>query len=280
MADLAISQELNPALVLGEPGYADVTRKVSGIVEGRMPRVWYIAIACTGTLTLVFAAMLTYVAFTGIGVWGNNSPVGWAWDITNFVFWIGIGHAGTLISAILFLFRQRWRTSINRFAEAMTLFAVACAGIFPVFHTGRPWRAVYWLFPMPNPALHIWQNFRSPLHVGRFRREHLRHGLAAVLVHRPGARPGHVARPCQNARTQGCFRPSEPRLARLRAPLEALRAGLSPAGRHLDAAGAFGPHHRQLRLRGLRHPRLAHHHLPALLRRGRHLLRASPWWSR
>ena len=101
MADLAISQELNPALVLGEPVYADVTRKVAGIVEGRMPRAWYIAIACTGTLTLVLGAMLAYLAFTGIGVWGNNSPVGWAWDITNFVFWIGIGHAGTLISAIL-----------------------------------------------------------------------------------------------------------------------------------------------------------------------------------
>ncbi len=163
MADLAIAQELNPPLVLGNPAYADVTRKVAGIVEGRMPRSWHIAIACTGTLTLVLAAMLAYLAFTGIGVWGNNSPVGWAWDITNFVFWIGIGHAGTLISAILFLFRQRWRTSINRFAEAMTLFAVACAGIFPLFHTGRPWRAVYWLFPVPNPALHIWQNFRSPL---------------------------------------------------------------------------------------------------------------------
>ncbi len=163
MADFAISQELNPALVLGEPDYADVTRKVAGIVEGRMPRAWYIAIACTGSLTLVLGAMLAYLAFTGIGVWGNNSPVGWAWDITNFVFWIGIGHAGTLISAILFLFRQRWRTSINRFAEAMTLFAVACAGIFPLFHTGRPWRAIYWLFPVPNPALHIWQNFRSPL---------------------------------------------------------------------------------------------------------------------
>ncbi len=163
MADLAISQELNPALVLGQPTYADVTSKVAGIVEGRMPRAWYVAITITGTLTLVLGAMLTYLVTTGIGVWGNNSPVGWAWDITNFVFWIGIGHAGTLISAILFLFRQRWRTSINRFAEAMTLFAVACAGIFPLFHTGRPWRAAYWLFPVPNPALHLWQNFRSPL---------------------------------------------------------------------------------------------------------------------
>ena len=88
--------------------------------------------------------------------------MGWAWDITNFVFWIGIGHAGTLISAILFLFRQKWRTSINRAAEAMTLFAVACAGIYPLFHVGRPWRA-YWLFPIPNPDLNLWQNFRSPL---------------------------------------------------------------------------------------------------------------------
>lgn len=163
MTDLAISQEINPVLVLGEPAYAEVTEKVSGIVERKTPRAWYIAFAFTGSLTLVLLGMLSYLVYTGIGVWGNNSPVGWAWDITNFVFWVGIGHAGTLISAILFLFRQRWRTSINRFAEAMTLFAVACAGIFPLFHTGRPWRAAYWLFPLPNPALHLWQNFRSPL---------------------------------------------------------------------------------------------------------------------
>ncbi len=142
--------------------YSQITRDVSGIVERPVPRAWYLAFAVTGSLTLVLVAMLTYLVFTGIGVWGNNSPVGWAWDITNFVFWIGIGHAGTLISAILFLFRQRWRTSINRFAEAMTLFAVACAGIFPLFHVGRPWRA-YWLVPLPNSALHMWQNFRSPL---------------------------------------------------------------------------------------------------------------------
>ena len=121
------------------------------------------ALALTGGLTLVLFAMLGYLVFTGIGVWGNNQPVGWAWDITNFVFWIGIGHAGTLISAILFLFRQKWRTSINRFAEAMTLFAVACALIFPLFHTGRPWRAAYWLLPLPNTHLAVWPNFRSPL---------------------------------------------------------------------------------------------------------------------
>jgi Ni/Fe-hydrogenase subunit HybB-like protein len=163
MADLALSQELEPVLIAGSPSYAEVTRTVSGILDRGMPRAWYIAFAVTSTLTLVLGAMLAYVVVTGVGAWGNNSPVGWAWPITNFVFWIGIGHAGTLISAILFLFRQRWRTSINRFAEAMTLFAVACAGIFPLFHTGRPWRAAYWLFPVPNPALDLWQNFRSPL---------------------------------------------------------------------------------------------------------------------
>ncbi|HWR49734.1 MAG TPA: NrfD/PsrC family molybdoenzyme membrane anchor subunit [Bryobacteraceae bacterium] len=163
MADIAIRHELNPPLVLGAPTYHDVTEKVSGIVERKMPRAWNVAFAITSSITLMLLGTLTYLALTGIGVWGNNSPVGWAWDITNFVFWIGIGHAGTLISAILFLFRQRWRTSINRFAEAMTLFAVACAAIFPLFHTGRPWRAAYWLFPIPNPSLDLWQNFRSPL---------------------------------------------------------------------------------------------------------------------
>jgi len=119
---------------------ASVTGTVSRIVERKPPRAWYIAFGVSATFTLVLGAMLAYLVATGIGVWGNNSPVGWAWDITNFVFWIGIGHAGTLISAILLLLRQRWRTSINRFAEAMTLFAVACAGIFPLFHVGRAWR--------------------------------------------------------------------------------------------------------------------------------------------
>lgn len=166
MADLALrrplSLELDPPMVTGDLTYSEVTQKVSEITESGTPRAWYIAVFITGGITLLLGAMLGYLALTGIGVWGNNSPIGWAWDITNFVFWIGIGHAGTLISAILFLFRQKWRTSINRFAEAMTLFAVACAGIFPLFHVGRPWRA-YWLFPIPNTDLNMWQNFRSPL---------------------------------------------------------------------------------------------------------------------
>ena len=100
--------------------------------------------------------------FKGVGVWGINIPVGWGFDIINFVWWIGIGHAGTLISAILLLFRQQWRTSINRAAEAMTLFAVACALLFPIFHTGRPWLAAYWLLPYPN-TMGVWPQFRSPL---------------------------------------------------------------------------------------------------------------------
>src|SRR3954468_10874270 len=165
MADLATRQDphVRPRLVEGNPTIGQVTETVSKIVESRTQYSWYIALGVTGGITGILGLMLAYLVMTGIGVWGNNQPVGWAWDITNFVFWIGIGHAGTLISAILFLFRQKWRTSINRFAEAMTLFAVACAAIYPLFHTGRPWRAAYWLLPLPNPYLTIWPNFRSPL---------------------------------------------------------------------------------------------------------------------
>ncbi|HYP09410.1 MAG TPA: NrfD/PsrC family molybdoenzyme membrane anchor subunit [Bryobacteraceae bacterium] len=168
MADLAVLKDphVTPVLVEGDPSLHKLTSDVAQIVEGinrKVPVQWYMALAITGGLTMLLGAMLGYLTFTGIGVWGNNQPVGWAWDITNFVFWIGIGHAGTLISAILFLFRQKWRTSINRFAEAMTLFAVACALIYPLFHTGRPWRAAYWLLPLPNTHLAVWPNFRSPL---------------------------------------------------------------------------------------------------------------------
>jgi molybdopterin-containing oxidoreductase family membrane subunit len=123
---------------------------------------WWAAFAVTGSMTLLLFYCMGLTVAKGIGLWGVNIPVGWGWDITNFVFWIGIGHAGTLISAILFLLRQRWRTGISRFAEAMTIFAVICAMIFPLIHTGRPWLAWYWLLPLPN-ANHIWVNFRSPL---------------------------------------------------------------------------------------------------------------------
>jgi len=148
-------------LVLSGRGYKDVTDKIAGIVENKLPRWWLPAFATAFALSGVCFGMIAYLVATGVGVWGLNHPVGWAWDITNFVFWVGIGHAGTLISAILFLLRQKWRTSINRAAEAMTLFAVCCAGIFPGIHVGRIWRA-YYLAPVPN-SNGIWPNFRSPL---------------------------------------------------------------------------------------------------------------------
>jgi molybdopterin-containing oxidoreductase family membrane subunit len=149
-------------LVLGDVGFHDVTESVCTIAERpTTPRAWYIAFAVSLALTGVLGAMLAYLISTGVGVWGNNVPVAWGFPIVNFVFWVGIGHAGTLISAILFLFRQKWRTSINRSAEAMTIFAVICAGIFPAVHIGRVWFA-YWLFPLPN-QMQMWPNFRSPL---------------------------------------------------------------------------------------------------------------------
>ncbi len=148
-------------LVTGAEDLVSVTETVCRVVERPAPLGWYVAFAITSGMTLAFALLIAYLIGTGVGVWGNNSPVFWAFDITNFVFWIGIGHAGTLISAILFLFRQKWRTAINRSAEAMTIFAVICAGLFPAIHVGRAW-FVYWLAPYPN-QMSVWPNFRSPL---------------------------------------------------------------------------------------------------------------------
>ncbi|HEV7842845.1 MAG TPA: hypothetical protein VGO69_04070, partial [Pyrinomonadaceae bacterium] len=147
-----------------EPGhdFGTVTDKISAIVlRRRTPPGWFFGFSIAFLVTMVLMVTITHLVLTGIGIWGNNQPVGWSFDIINFVWWIGIGHAGTLISAILLLLRQTWRTSINRFAEAMTLFAVACAGLFPLLHTGRPWLA-YWLFPYPN-TMGIQPQFRSPL---------------------------------------------------------------------------------------------------------------------
>lgn len=127
----------------------------------RPPKAWYVGLAITLTALGIGVFAIGYTLYTGIGAWGNNRPIGWAFDIINFVFWVGIGHAGTLISAILFLFRAKWRNAIARFSEAMTIFAVMCAAIFPVLHTGRPWFG-YWLFPYPNER-GLWVNFRSPL---------------------------------------------------------------------------------------------------------------------
>jgi molybdopterin-containing oxidoreductase family membrane subunit len=149
-------------LVTGGLGFTEITDTVCAVAESpRPPRAWYICFGITATLTAVLGAMIAYLFFTGVGVWGNTNPTFWAWDIVNFVWWVGIGHAGTLISAILFLFRQKWRTGINRAAEAMTIFAVICAGMFPGIHIGRIWMA-YYLFPIPN-QMDVWPQFRSPL---------------------------------------------------------------------------------------------------------------------
>jgi len=156
--------EISGAPPVIEPGhtFASVTDKISTIVlRRRTPLWWLVGFGLSFTLAMVLFYTIGYLVLTGIGIWGNNIPVGWAFDIINFVWWIGIGHAGTLISAILLLLRQQWRTSINRFAEAMTLFAVACAGLYPALHTGRPWLD-YWLLPYPN-TMRMWPNFRSPL---------------------------------------------------------------------------------------------------------------------
>ena len=147
-----------------EPGHTfeSVTDKISAIVlTGRTPKGWLLGFAISFVLLMMFLYATAYLLARGIGIWGNNVPVAWAFDIINFIWWIGIGHAGTLISAVLLLLRQEWRTSINRFAEAMTLFAVACAGLYPILHLGRPW-VFYWLLPYPN-TMDLWPQFRSPL---------------------------------------------------------------------------------------------------------------------
>jgi Ni/Fe-hydrogenase subunit HybB-like protein len=167
MAEIAARQverldPLEPVPVLvGRPGDRALNDQLFDPVWARTRRGWLALFAISSTLASLLVMAVTYTVSTGIGVWGNNVPVGWAFDIINFVWWIGIGHAGTLISAILLLFQQRWRTSINRFAEAMTLFAVMQALIFPALHTGRPWFD-FWLFPYPS-TLGLWPNFKSPL---------------------------------------------------------------------------------------------------------------------
>ena len=163
----AILKEVKPAvlpravLVENHRSFSWITDKICGIIEGKTPAWWWWCFIVACFIASFTVAGITYLVATGVGVWGHANPVNSAWDIVNFVFWIGIGHAGTLISAILCLLRQKWRTSINRAAEAMTIFAVVCAAIFPVFHVGRVWYAWY-LFPIPNSNV-IWQNFRSPL---------------------------------------------------------------------------------------------------------------------
>ena len=161
---MAAASDFNPfqAPPKGDNTFAKITDNVTRIMEApKPPRAWYIAMGIALSMLTMFLGSITWAAWNGIGVWGNMMPVAWAFPIVNFVFWIGIGHAGTLISAVLFLFRQNWRTAINRFAEAMTIFAVMCAGVFPGVHIGRPWLP-YYMMPIPN-QMGMWPQYRSPL---------------------------------------------------------------------------------------------------------------------
>lgn len=155
--------KLSEPLVTGNKTYADVTNEVCKPLESFPTKKWYVCFAISATIMTIGFSLIAYMIATGVGQSGVRNPVNWGMMIVTFVFWVGIGHAGTLISAILFLFRQKWRTAINRSAEAMTIFAVICAGLFPLIHTGRPWYSIYWLFPYPNQMGPLWINFRSPL---------------------------------------------------------------------------------------------------------------------
>jgi molybdopterin-containing oxidoreductase family membrane subunit len=154
---------LRESLITGGKTVRDVSEDISRQVEGKPTRLWWIAMGISLVLFMFGLYCLTTLLWEGVGVWGLNKTVGWAWDITNFVWWVGIGHAGTLISAILLLFRQKWRMSINRAAEAMTIFAVICAATFPLVHMGRLWLGLYWVLPLPNTWGSLWANFNSPL---------------------------------------------------------------------------------------------------------------------
>jgi Ni/Fe-hydrogenase subunit HybB-like protein len=161
MSDAHVSN-FRQKLVTEDRTYKQISEDVLDTLEAPPTKAWLIGFSISALFLTIGTVVILYQVSTGIGTWGLNKTVGWSWDITNFVFWVGIGHAGTLISAILLIFRQRWRTGINRAAEAMTIFAVACAGLFPLIHAGRPW-LLYWVFPYPNTRGDLWVNFRSPL---------------------------------------------------------------------------------------------------------------------
>jgi molybdopterin-containing oxidoreductase family membrane subunit len=157
-----VESPLRPTLIEGDKTLHDITEDVCRPIESKPNKYWWMVFSVACAALLWWIICVAYTVGTGLGVWGLNKTVGWAWDITNFVWWVGIGHAGTLISAVLLLFRQKWRMAINRSAEAMTIFSVIQAGLFPIIHMGRPWLA-YWVLPIPNQFGSLWVNFNSPL---------------------------------------------------------------------------------------------------------------------
>lgn len=160
---MEVVSAIRDPLITGGKTIGDVTDDICNRVEAKPPKTWLFALAISLSALVVGSYAVVITLWDGIGMWGLNKTVGWAWDITNFVWWVGIGHAGTLISAILLLFRQKWRMAINRAAEAMTIFAVICAAMFPMFHMGRLWLGFYWSMPLPNTFGTLWVNFNSPL---------------------------------------------------------------------------------------------------------------------
>ena len=267
-----------PPLVEGDRSFGDVTESVCAVVEApKPPKVWYVSLAIAVGVTGMLFALIGYLFWTGVGVWGNNVPVAWGWPIVNFVFWVGIGHAGTLISAILFLFRQQWRTGINRFAEAMTIFAVICAGLFPGIHVGRVWFA-YWLFPIPN-QMDMWPQFRSPLLWDVFAVS--TYFTVSLLFWYLGLVPD-LATLRDRSKTKvrkivyGIFamgwRGSARQWHRYERAYLILAALATPLVLSVHSVVSFDFAVSQL-------PGLAHHDLPAVLRRRRHLQLASRWWS-
>ncbi|MEL6556554.1 MAG: NrfD/PsrC family molybdoenzyme membrane anchor subunit [Bacteroidota bacterium] len=160
---MVVESAVREPLITGGKSVHDVTDDIAKRVEQKPAPLWLLVMAISLGMLAVGGYYVGGLLWEGIGVWGNNNTIGWAWDITNFVWWVGIGHAGTLISAVLLLFRQRWRMSINRASEAMTIFAVICAAMFPVLHMGRPWLGAFWALPLPNTYGSLWVNFNSPL---------------------------------------------------------------------------------------------------------------------
>ncbi len=232
-----------------------IANYVSSIVEEKTPLWWWLAIGFTSSVTLLLLGSVVYLVSTGVGVWGNNHPVGWAWDITNFVFWIGIGHAGTLISAILFPHAAEM-AHVNQ-PRRRGDDALCCHLRRPLsgLHVGRVWMA-WFLAPVPN-ANGIWQNFRSPLLLGRLRGLDVFHRLSPLLVHRPHSRSRHAPRPREHEDSQIHLRHHGPRLARREPAVEALRDGLPRPRGPLHATRPVGALGRIVRLCHISHPRLA-----------------------
>ncbi len=271
-------EEIAEPLVTGGKKYADVDQDICAHTEQFPTRRWWIAFAIALSFLGLLVFSLISLFYVGMGIVGINSPVGWGPFIVNFVFWIGIGHAGTLISAVLFLFRQKWRTGINRAAEAMTLFAVACAGIFPLIHLGRLWFA-YWLVPYPNGRGPLWINFNSPLAWDIFAIS--TYGLVSLTFWYVGLLPDLAT-----VRD----RATHPWRKKLYNAMSFGWTGSNRAWRHYEsaylilaglrhAAGVLGAHHRLLRLRHRRSCRAGTPRSSRPTSSSAPSSRASPWSS-